>query len=83
MTNTYEHTGKGGAVRRATSAEHAANILARREYGRRGFCRSIRHDSRTEDGRNHTYEAFIGAPVKGEPGTTSGRNVWIYERRGA
>ena len=79
MTTTYNHTGKGGIVRKAENAQHAADIIARREYGKRGFCRSLRHDSRTEDGRSHTYEAFIGRAVPGQPGTTAGRNVWIYE----
>ena len=83
MSSTYEHTGKGGPVRKATDAKHAADIIARREYGKRGFCRSIRLDSYTEDRRSYTYEAFIGRPVRGEPGTTTGRNVWIYERRSA
>lgn len=81
MPNTYEHTGTGGPVRRAESAEQAADIIARREYGKRGICRTLRLDSYTEDRRNYTYEAFIGRPVKGEPGATAGRNVWIYERR--
>ena len=81
MTTTYEHTGKGGVVRKATDAKHAADIIARREFGKRGYCRSIRHDSRTEDGKCHTYEAFIGRPVPGERGTTAGRSIWIYERR--
>ena len=65
---------------RAGSAKEAADIIARRIYGKRGFCHALRHASRTEDGRSHTYEAFIGVPVKGDRGTTSGRNIWIYER---
>ena len=81
MATTYEHTGEGAVIRRATSAKHAADILARREFGRRGFCRTIRLDSYTRDGTVQTYEAFIGRPVRGEHGTTTGRNVWIYERR--
>lgn len=66
---------------RATSAREAADIIARRIYGKRGFCRSMRHDSRTEDNHSHTYEVFIGVPVRGEPGTTSGRNIWLFEKR--
>lgn len=82
MATIYEHTGEGPVVTRATSAKHAADIIARREFGKRGFCRTIRLDSYTRDGSVHTYEAFIGRPVRGERGTTTGRNVWIYERRG-
>ena len=81
MATTYEHTGKGGIVRNAESAEHAADIIARREYGKRGFCRTIRLDCYTEDRRSHTYQAFIGRPVPGNSRTISGRDIWIYERR--
>jgi hypothetical protein len=73
---------------RADSAQEAARIFAerqaRREFGRKGFCRTLRLDCWTEDRRSHTFEAFIGRPVPGEPGTTSGRNVWVHVRhRGA
>jgi len=74
-TNSFDDV-----VTRATNAQEAADKIARRIYGRRGYARSLRHDSRTEDNRSHTYEAFVGVSVKGQPGTTSGRNVWIYER---
>lgn len=69
----------------AGSAREAAEIFAgrqaRRDYGRNGFCRTMRLDSWTENGKSHTFEAFIGRPVPGERGTTSGHNVWLYVRR--
>lgn len=58
-----------------------ANRQARREFGKRGYCRSMRLDCWTEDGKSHTFEAFIGRDV--ERGTCAGRNEWIYVRRTA
>jgi len=70
---------------RADSAREAAEIFANRqaarEYGRTGFCRTMRLDCWTPNGRSHTFEAFIGRPVPGDRGTTAGRNVWIYVRQ--
>ncbi len=86
-TITIKHTGTGGDVRvRADSespARDAANILARRMYGKRGTVVTLRLDSWSEDGKAHTWEAFIGRePTASErrkygPGVT-GHNVWIY-----
>jgi hypothetical protein len=68
----------------AESAREAAEIFAtrqaRREYGRNGHFRTMRLDIWTENGRSHTFEAFIGKPVPGER-ATSGHNVWIYVDR--
>jgi hypothetical protein len=68
----------------AESAREAAEIFAtrqaRRDYGRKGHCRTIRLDSWTENGKSHTFEAFIGKPVPGDRSATSGRNVWVYVR---
>lgn len=64
----------------AGSAREAAQIFAgrqaRRDYGKRGYCRNLRLDCWTENGRSHTFEAFVGYNV--EQGTCSGHNVWIY-----
>jgi hypothetical protein len=63
----------------AAEASEAAAIFARRiaqkEFGKRGFCRTMRVSNWASDGSTVTYEAFIGVPVRGEPGLTSGRNV--------
>ncbi len=84
-TITVTHTGGGGPVRVPTDeakrdglsiAEYTAGVIARREYGRRGYYRTLRLDSWTEDGSSHTYEAFIGHDDG--HGATVGRNVWIY-----
>lgn len=85
-TITIKHTGTGGDVRVRADSEHtvrdAANILARREFGRRGTVVTLRIDSRSSDGSS-TWEAFIGRePTDSErrkygPGVT-GHNVWIY-----
>lgn len=64
---------------RADSAHGAASIFARRLFGRRGHCRSIRHDSSARDGSVAIYRAFVGVPVRG--GNTEGRNIWIYATR--
>jgi len=84
-TVLVKHTGQGGPVRvRASSdspAKDAAEILARRMYGKRGTVGSLRFDSSCGD--SSTYEAFIGAAPtaaqtkRGDNGIT-GKNVWIY-----
>ena len=53
----------------------AADIFARREFGRRGYCRTMREDSHAADGSSYTSEAFIG--VDDRSGSCVGRNVWI------
>lgn len=64
----------------AESATEAARIFAgrqaRRDFGRRGYVRTLRLDCWTEDRRSHTFEAFIGYNV--ERDACAGRNVWIY-----
>lgn len=77
----FKHTGMGGIVI-AKSAGHAAEILARREYGRsRGCVGAFRHDNDlvSRDGKiiGATYQAYIGKSIKG--GGVSGRNIWIYQ----
>ena len=73
------HTGMGWGVRVPVEceykAEYVAGILARREYGKRGVCRSINLESWSSDGSSHTYQAFIGIP---DGNGCTGRNVWIY-----
>ncbi|NCB05191.1 MAG: hypothetical protein EOM69_06675 [Clostridia bacterium] len=86
-TITIKHTGNGGAVRVSADAENparqAAEILARRMYGKRGVVGTLRLDSHAADGSSHTYEAFVGVgPTqverrRGANGIT-GRNIWIY-----
>lgn len=70
---------------KADDARAAADIFAkrqaRRDYGRAGYCRTMRLDSWTENGRTHTFQAFIGKSVRGEPGTTSGHDIWLYVTR--
>lgn len=78
-------TSDGLAPVQAKSAEEAAEIfanrLARREFGRRGYCRTLRLDSWTRDGTLHVFEAFIGKSLPGDPFTTAGHNSWIRVRR--
>jgi len=81
---------------RAYEAKHAAGAadvfasrLARREYGKAGYVRTIRLDSWTQDGSIATFECFIGRPLYGltrnesDRGTTTGHNVrlTVYRRR--
>jgi hypothetical protein len=63
------------------SAQIFATRAARRAYGRRAYCRTLRLDSWTQDGRQHNYQAFIGRDVPGQRGTTSGRDEWICVSR--
>ena len=67
----------------AEDAEAAARVFAgreaRREYGRRAYVRVLRLDNWTENGRSHTFEAFIGRDVA--QNQCSGRNVWIHVDR--
>jgi len=69
----------------AASASEAAEIFAgraaRRRYGRNAYCRTLRLDSWTQDGRQHNYQAFIGRSVRGAPGTTSGCDEWLCVQR--
>jgi hypothetical protein len=78
------YTADGFRAVTADSASDAAQIFAdrqaRREYGRNGYSRRPRLDCWTQDGKSHTFEAFIGRPGY-EPRTMIGRNVWIYVRR--
>jgi hypothetical protein len=59
---------------RAAAVAFAAR-LAHREFGQSGYCRTIRLDSLSRDGRHGRYEAFIGASPERHP--TAGHNVWI------
>ena len=68
---------------RAESAADAAKLfadrLARREYGKTGYCRLIRLNGHAADGSWSAYEAFIGYTPAGEHNSTAtvGRNVWL------
>jgi hypothetical protein len=66
----------------AENIREAANIFARRIYGKNGYARTYRNDCWTMDGTSGTWECFVGKDVKGDPGTTVGRNIWIYGREG-
>ena len=63
----------------AGAAQAFAERLARRTYGRKGYCRNVRLDCWTESGTSHTFEVFIGYSVG--QGTTSGHNEWLHVRR--
>lgn len=52
-----------------------ANRLAKREFGRRGYCHHVRRDCVSTDGRSANFEAFIGVPAEG--GGTNGHNTWL------
>jgi len=62
------------------AAEVFANRLAKRHYGRRGYCRTLRLDSWTQNQSSFTYQAFIGRSV-GDGNTTAGHNIWLYISR--
>jgi hypothetical protein len=79
-TMTYTFRSPGYRAVEAGSAPEAAEIFARRQarrdYGKRGYVRTMRHDCQTENGMSHTFQAFIGYNV--ERTLCSGRNIWIY-----
>lgn len=51
--------------------------MARREFGKRGYCRTLRLDSRAMDGSYVNYEVFIGVRCSHDLTTTAGHNVWL------
>jgi hypothetical protein len=85
MSNTMTtYTCEGFRPVAAYDASEAAAIfaerLARRQYGKRGYMRTMRLDHWTQDGSLHAFEAFIGYTVD-KQGTTSGHNEWLHVRR--
>jgi len=75
----YDRRGEPSQYREINDARDAAwlfaNRLAKREYGKRGYCHHVLMDCASTDGRYANYEAFIGVRVEG--GATSGKNVWL------
>ncbi len=74
----------------ATLGDAAATFagrLARREFGRAGFVRTLRLSSWAEGGNSATYDVFIGRPLYGltrnacDRGTTTGHNVTLTVTR--
>jgi len=60
----------------AADVEDAVEIIARRMFGSRGVCATLRHAGHSPDRRCYTYEAFVGV---NEHNGTNGQNVFIYE----
>jgi hypothetical protein len=54
------------------AAEIIAGRIARRQYGRRGYCRVLRMESWSADHSHSEYSAFLGYKRNGE---TIGSNV--------
>jgi len=79
-TIDVSHTGDGADVRvpveNGDPARYAAEVVARRMYGRRGYCRVCRLESWAADGSSQTWEAFIGHAARG--GGTDGHNIRLY-----
>ena len=69
------------AERATDAAEVFAKRLARRHYGSGGYCRNVRLDSWTENGRTHVFEVLIGRAARGDAGATFGHNVWLHVTR--
>jgi hypothetical protein len=66
-----------GEVQTVTDAARIfANRLARRTYGKRGYCYTVRADSWATDNSSHTFEAFIGRDVPNSG--CEGHNEWLY-----
>ena len=78
LCDSFRPLRRSDAVQTAIDAATVfANRLARREYGRKGYARTVRPDSWTPDGSSHTFEVFIGTDGP-QHGTTVGRNEWLY-----
>ena len=75
----YDRRGEPTMCHHVESAKEAAwlfaNRLAKREYGKKGYCHHTRLDSASTDGRYGNYECFIGYRTEG--GMTSGKNVHL------
>lgn len=81
------HTGKGRGFRfreddprlaDTDATTLAAQIVAHREFGKRGIVRTMREDSHAADGSSYTSEAFIGKYDR-KTDSTTGHNIWLYE----
>jgi hypothetical protein len=58
------------------AARQVADRIARRWYGRKGYCHHVRYDCRTmHKPTTYTYEAFVGHPVGNG---CQGRHIWLY-----
>ena len=64
---------------RADSFYDAARIFAgrkaTREFGKNGYCRTLRRDCWTEDGCSEEYRAFVG--YEDVPNTTDGFDICL------
>ena len=58
------------------AAEVFANRLARKEFGKTGYARTLNLNSWTEDRKCFTYNSFIGYSTGRNE--TTGRNEWLY-----
>src|SRR5262245_59607790 len=63
-------------VESAKEAAHEfADRIARKVFGKRGYCHHVRLDGASTSGQYANYEAFIGVPAQG--GGTNGHNIWL------
>lgn len=76
-STTYDPPRRIRAESRDDAARKVADTIARRWYGRGGYCRHVREDCRRMDGSETTFEAFVGHNV-GDG--CQGRNIWLYVR---
>lgn len=72
---TYDPPTRIRAESRDDAARIVADRIARRWYGRKGYCHHVRYDCRTMDNRQATFEAFIGYSLDNG---CQGRNIWLY-----
>jgi hypothetical protein len=72
---TYDPPKRVRAETRKEAAEIVANRIAKRWYGRAGYCHHVRYDCRTMDRKTEHYEAFVGHTVGNG---CDGRHIWVY-----
>jgi len=69
---------RGLPVDAKEAARIFANRLARKKYGKKGYCYHVRLDSWTQDGTVHHFEAFIGRDLpRAYGGGCQGHNEWL------
>ena len=60
------------------AAKIFATRTARKEFGRSGYCRTLRMNSYSASGDSATFEAFIGKDLPRRcGGNCQGHNIWL------
>lgn len=69
------------AERITEAAQVFANRAARREFGRKGYCRTCTQGAYSQDGRLAEYSAFIGYTTGRNETTGHNINFTVYAKK--